>query len=204
MTLLRPGGPQRDEVARELIALEQQLVARPTDEATVSAASRAQLFEARTWVTRPRPGVDRMASAWLIRTFIDAHARFVFADEPTPDQVAFDMYEGDFTHQGDACTFEVLLRRFRIDDKAVRHIAEVVHDLDLEDDKYRHPEGGTVGLMVEGVRDAHLDDARALEAGITLFATLHRGLLQGGGAESPVVRRAPSRRAAAPTKRGKR
>jgi hypothetical protein len=195
------GGPLRDEVARELIALEQQLIGRPTVAATAPAMSTAQLFEARTWVTRPRPGVDRMASAWLIRTFIDPNARFVFADQPAPDQVAFDMYEGDFTHQGDACTCEVLVRRFRIDDKAVRRVAEVVHDLDLKDDKYRHAEGGTVGVLVDGVCNAEPDDARALEAGITLFAALHRGLQMGGGAETAPARSAPARRAGARTKR---
>ena len=176
------GGPLRDEVALDLAALEQRLVGPPAQPAA-APRSPAQLFEARTWVTRPRPGVDRMACAWLIRAYIDPTARFVFADHPAPDQIAFDMFEGDFTHQGEACTFEVLVRRFRLEDALIRRIADVVHDLDLEDDKYGHPEGATVGLLVEGLRDAQQDDGRTLEAGMTLFAALHRGLAIGGGAE---------------------
>lgn len=190
------GGPLREEVAHELSALEQRLMGRPAQTA-VAVPSSAQLFEGRTWVTRPRPGVDRMACAWLIRAFIDPNARFVFAERPAPDQIAFDMYEGDFTHQGEACTFEVLVRRFRIDDALIRRIADVVHDLDLKDDKYGHPEGATVGLLVEGLRDAHADDGQALEAGMTLFAALHRGLATSGGAErvhasGQAVRRRPT------------
>jgi hypothetical protein len=176
------GGPLRDEVALDLAALEQRLVGSPAQPAAAPRPP-AQLFEGRTWVTRPRPSVDRMACAWLIRAYIDPNARFVFADRPAPDQIAFDMFEGDFTHQGEACTFEVLVRRFRLDDPPIRRIADVVHDLDLKDDKYGHPEGPTVGLLVEGLRGAQSDDGHALEAGMTLFAALHRGLATGGGAE---------------------
>src|SRR5205814_10184716 len=93
-------------------------------------------FSGRQWMTRPRPGVDRFSSAWLIRRFIDPGAVFLFAASPDkhPDAVPFDMYQsGGFRHEGDKCTFEVLQSRFGIADPAVGRIAETVHDLDLKE-----------------------------------------------------------------------
>lgn len=136
-----------------------------------------------------------MSSAWLIRAFIDPQARFAFSGFATADQIAFDMYEGDFTHQGDACTFEVLVRRFQIDDAAVRQVAEIVHDLDLKDDKYRVPEGPTIGMLVEGVRDSQPDDARALETGMALFGALYRALATAGRSRKRTARPSAGRRA---------
>lgn len=191
------GDPLKDEVARELGALEQRVVGHSAATTPLEPpASATRLFEARTWVTRPRPGVDRMSSAWLIRTFVDPQARFVFADHAAPDQIAFDMYQGDFTHQGDACTFEVLVRRFQIDDAAVRRMAEIVHDLDLKDDKYGAPEGATIGRLVDGVRESQPDDAHSLEVGVALFGALHRAFISGGRAGTRSAKRARSRRAA--------
>lgn len=132
----------------------------------------------RTWVTRPRPGVDRFASAWLVRRFIDGDAQFAFADAPTdrPEAVPFDMYEAGFRHEGDRCTFEVLVLRFDIRDAAVRRIGEVVHDIDLKDDRYRAPQAPTINALVDGLRAAYTDDAALLEQGIRLFDALYRGL----------------------------
>ena len=192
------GGPLKDQVAGVLAALERHLV-RPTVPTAQTTA--VQRFAACTWVRRPRPGVDRMSSAWLIRTFIDPEARFVFADQPEPDQVAYDMYAGDFTHQGEACTFEVLVRRFRIADAAVRRIAEVVHDLDLNDAKYLHPEAQTIGLLVEGVRESQPDDRRALEVGISIFAAFHQGVTAGGTQGSSPRRSRLKPKGPAPAKR---
>ncbi len=101
-----------------------------------------QAYRHRVWVTRPRPGVDRFASAWLIRRFIDRDATFAFAAAPDkyPEAVPFDMYQsGGFRHDGDRCTFEVLHDRFGIRDPAVARIAEVVHDIDLKEDRYTSP-----------------------------------------------------------------
>src|SRR6185503_19854895 len=93
-------------------------------------------FQNRRWVTRRRPGVDRMSSAWLIRRFIDPKATFAFVDTPSADEVPFDMYSGDFSHHGDRCTFEVLVDRFGIADPAVRRIGLIVHDLDMKESKH--------------------------------------------------------------------
>ena len=131
----------------------------------------------RTWVTRPRPGVDRFASAWLIRRFVDPHATFVFAESPAhhPDAVPFDMYQnGGFKHEGDQCTFEVLQRRFGIIDHAVQNIAKLVHDLDLKDDRFKHPHRATIGALVEGLRTSIADDGKLLEQGIVLFEALYQ------------------------------
>ncbi len=134
-------------------------------------------YQHRTWVTRPRPGVDRFSSAWLIRRFIDPSARFGFATSPekAPDAVPFDMYQsGGFRHEGDRCTFEVLQSRFAIKDAAVRRIAEIVHDLDLKDDRYQSPDAPTVGKLVEGLRASISDDAQLLIQGIALFEALYQ------------------------------
>jgi hypothetical protein len=131
----------------------------------------------RTWVTRPRPGVDRFSSAWLIRRFVDPDARFVFAESPAqnPDAVPFDMYQsGGFRHEGDECTFEVLQRRFGIIDHAVQDIAKVVHDLDLKDDRFKHPHRATLGALVEGLRTSIDHDGKLLEQGIVLFEALYQ------------------------------
>lgn len=140
-------------------------------------------YRNRVWVTRPRPGVDRFASAWLIRRFIDRDATFVFATDPArfPDAVPFDMYvAAGFKHQGELCTYEVLQREFAVDDSAVRRIAEIVHDVDLKEDRYRSPETLTVRRVVDGLRAALGDDATLMEHGITFFEALYQSFQSTG------------------------
>ena len=135
-------------------------------------------FRRRRWLTRHRPGIDRMASAWLIRRFIDPHAVFVFAapDAPRePGVVTFDMFEGDFSHEGDRCTFEVLCARFGVNEARLRDIAELVHDLDLKDARFGRPEAALLGALVEGLRQLHQRDDELLEHGIALFEALYQG-----------------------------
>jgi len=126
-------------------------------------------YRARTWVTRAGAHVDRMASAWLIQRFIDPEATFAFVTtkqyEPKEGEVRFDMFDADFTHEGDRCTFEVLLDRMGLDDPALRAIAEVVHDIDLKDTKFDRPETGGIAVLVAGIAMAHRDDeARIVRA----------------------------------------
>jgi hypothetical protein len=135
-------------------------------------------FQKRRWLTRPRPGIDRMASAWLIRRFIDPHAVFLFGDvtDTRPrNVVTFDMFGGDFTHHGEHCTFETLCARFALADDRLREIAELVHDLDLKDGRYGRPESPLLGRLVEGLRALHEDDATLLEQGIAMFDALYHG-----------------------------
>lgn len=134
-------------------------------------------YRNRVWVTRPRPGVDRFSSAWLIRRFIDRDAKFAFAAAPDrfPDAVPFDMYHaGGFKHDGDLCTFEVLQDRFGIRDVAVKRIAEIVHDIDLKEDQYTSPHTATVANLVEGLRASIPDDAKLLEQGVVMFEALYQ------------------------------
>jgi len=115
-----------------------------------------------------------MASAWLIRRFIDPAATFAFVERPAADDVPFDMYIGDFSHHGNSCTLEVLARQFRITNVAVRRIAEIVHGLDMRDNRYGAAEAVAVGRMVDGLRQLHADDAALLEQGIAMFEALAR------------------------------
>lgn len=136
-------------------------------------------YQQRTWVTRKRPFIDRMASAWLIRRFIDRAAKFRFIDEKDLDslakgEVAFDLQGGEFTHHGDLCTFEVLIRSFGIKDRPVRKIAEIVHDLDLKDDKYGHRETSGIEEVLSGIRKTVKGDAEMLERGMTVFEMLYQ------------------------------
>lgn len=152
-------------------------------------------YTARTWITRPRPGVDRMSSAWLIRRFIDPDARFAFASEPPPagdkKRVAFDMFGVAFGHQGERCSFEVLCDHFGITDKAVRQIAKIVHDVDLKDDRYNLPEAPVVARMVEGLRASYADDQALLTHGMAMFAALYESMTPG---RTPAPRRRRARR----------
>ncbi len=138
-----------------------------------------------TWMTRPDVGVDRIASAWLIKRFIDPKARFAFGDA-RDGAVTFDMFEGDYTHEGDRCTFEVLLRRFGLEqDSALRAIADMVHDVDVKDGKFGRDETPGFERMIAGIvkRNAH-DDAR-IERGGELLNDLYESIRQ-----SPPVRSA--------------
>jgi hypothetical protein len=138
-----------------------------------------ETYRNRVWVTRPRPGVDRFASAWLIRRFIDRDAKFVFAAAPDryPDAVPFDMYHaGGFKHDGDLCTFEVLRDRFSIRDTNVKRIGEIVHDIDLKEERYKSPHVATVAALVDGLRASIPEDAKLLEQGIVMFEALYQSL----------------------------
>jgi len=131
----------------------------------------------RTWVTRTGIFVDRIASAWLIRRFIDRDARFKFVDpsahRAAPRDLRFDMFEGEFTHDGDRCTFETLLSRFAIRDPALRAIAEIVHDIDLKDAKFGRDEAPGIERVLAGIAaDNRADEAR-LERGSLLFDELY-------------------------------
>lgn len=136
-------------------------------------------FRRKVWITRKRPFIDRMASAWLIRRFVDPEGTFRFIDEKeqkrfSTGEVAFDMQGGAFTHHGELCTFEVLVRSFGIKDKAVRKIAEVVHDLDLKDDKYGNAAGSGIEDVLTGIRKTVKDDAEMLEKGIAVFEMIYQ------------------------------
>ena len=134
-------------------------------------------FKGRTWVTRKGVFVDRIACAWLIRRFIDPAAGFRFVagkqHTPGPKEVRFDMFEGEFTHEGDRCSFEVFQDRFFPKDPALASIGRIVHDLDLKDAKFGLPETAGFGGLLSGVAAAYKSDEDRLRAGGALFDHLY-------------------------------
>jgi hypothetical protein len=131
----------------------------------------------RTWVTRAQVQVDRIASAWLIKRFIDREARFKFVPSsgyrPEPDELRFDMFEGEFTHQGDRCTFEVLLAHAGLTDAALTAIGEIVHDIDLKDDRYGRAETAGVRSLIAGIATPGTADEQRLARGAVLLDGLY-------------------------------
>jgi hypothetical protein len=148
-----------------------------------------------TWVTRRGIHVDRMASAWLIRRFIDPKARLRFVDgrdhRPRKGEVRFDMFEAEYTHEGDLCTFEVLVQRFRLEAPALHLLAQVVHDIDLKDGKFGLPETPGIERLVAGIALAHSADEVRLECASRLFDALHAAFERLGGRALPAARAAP-------------
>ncbi|HEX5711470.1 MAG TPA: chromate resistance protein ChrB domain-containing protein [Sulfuricurvum sp.] len=144
----------------------------------VSQCNRAD-FQKKIWQTRPKPFVDRMASAWLIRTFIDPEAQFVFApmiDETKKNVITYDMDRATFTHIGDLCTFEVLVQVFSIEDTKVHYMAKIIHNLDLNDEKYLTPEADGIKLILSAIRSNGVDDIDILKKSDEIFDYLYQTL----------------------------
>jgi hypothetical protein len=129
----------------------------------------------RTWVTRPRPHVDRIASAWLIKRFIDPEATFVFAPpaEFPSDAIPFDAPNVELTHYGEDCTFETLVKRARLRDRRLARLAEIVHEADLRDGKYVQEEARGIDAAIRGFLAASPDDHQVLAHGFVLFEGLY-------------------------------
>lgn len=132
------------------------------------------------WVTRPRPHIDRIASAWLIKRFYDPSATFEFADAADASRkgIPFDVLGAEFGHHGDDCTFETLVKRFRINDRRVKLIAEIVHEADLHDGKFSRNEAAGLDLAINGLVEAIPDDHDLLARGSALFEGLYAVLKQ--------------------------
>jgi hypothetical protein len=169
----RAPGRASAEAALRRLASRRKVKPEPTGKGRLSAAA----HRGRTWVTRQGIHVDRIASAWLIRGFIDAKARFKFVPgksyEPGAGELRFDMFEGEFTHEGENCSFETLVERFGLEDTALRAVAEIVHDIDLKDRKYKREEAAGIDRLIVGICMSHKDDRGRLEAGSTVFQSLY-------------------------------
>lgn len=141
-------------------------------------------FSGLTWLTRKRPFVDRMASAWLIRRFIDPGATFLFKDEnelkdlTSEQEVSYDVRNGDFTHVEDLCTFEVLTKSFGLVDKGLDALARIVHDIDIKDGKFAAPEAHVIEMIIKGIRNRALPDSETLEQGIAIFEALYLSITE--------------------------
>ena len=191
------GSPGRDRVAIVLDQWQRRHLDATQPKTAAPSKTATQGYRGRLWVTRPRPGVDRMSSAWLIRRFIDQDAQFSFhadKDSIPDDAVPFDMFGVDLSHQGDGCTFETLCDVFGIAEPAVKRIATIVHDLDLKDDRFGAPEAPTIGAVIEGLQMANGDDAALLEQGMTLFESLYRAFERSSRPSRPDSRRHQKRR----------
>jgi hypothetical protein len=170
------GTPGRDRVADLLARIEHgtrrgDVMKTITRSAILDPAG----YRGKAWLTRPRPGVDRMSSAWLIRRFIDPDATFIFGDpSKAPAAIPFDTFEAEFGHRANHCTFETLCERFGVADPAVQWIARIVHDLDLKENAFNEPDAATVGRMVEGLRRSQPDDQALLVQGIATFEALYQ------------------------------
>ena len=149
-----------------------------------SGGSRTERARGRIWVTRRGVFVDRIASAWLIRRFIDPAARFKFvapeAYSPRKGELRFDMFEAEYTHEGDRCTFETLVRRFRCRDAALRAIGEIVHDIDCKDAKFGRAESTGVERLLAGIARKHATDATRLRLGAAVFDNLYQSFTNKG------------------------
>ena len=164
------------EATTGLLSLVEDLV-QGVEEAPKKPLPTPEAPKGATWVTRAGVMVDRIASAWLIRRFIDPAARFKFVTgrgyRPRDGELRFDMAGAEFTHDQGRCTFEVLVDRFRLRDSALKPIAEIVHDLDLEDGRYNRPEAAGVGRMIVGLSIAKQSDETRIVQGAALFESLY-------------------------------
>src|SRR2546425_2098115 len=155
----------------------------PASKATRSITKSGTLdlanYQGRRWMTRRNLHIDRLASAWLIRQFIDKHPRFYFVAESdtVESATAFDMYGAEFTHHGEDCTFETMLKRFGLSgSKGLREIAEIVHDIDLKDAKFHRLEAAGLNAIINGLSEVLRDDRKLLQQCIVIFDGLY-GLL---------------------------
>jgi hypothetical protein len=200
------GSAGRDRVVASIRQIEDRANAGAREHRSTGNSDGPTSFHGSLWVTRPRPGVDRMSSAWLIRRFIDPNARFDFVahrEQAPKDSVPFDMFGVDFTHHGDSCTFEFLCERFNLAEPALGRIAAIVHDLDLKDGRFGAAEGPAIGAVIDGLRLAQPDDAELLSEGITLFEALYRAFEQAMRTSGPRrVARTATRKRSANRKRG--
>jgi hypothetical protein len=140
--------------------------------------SRRREYVGRIWLTRPRPQIDRVASAWLIRKFIDPKAKFVFGTDlkKFPDAIPYDMFEVEFSHRGEDCTFETLMKCFGIEDRAVQAISEMVHDADLEDGKFKRFDCIGIDRILCGWGKLNWPDEQILARGFELFDSVYATL----------------------------
>ncbi len=172
------GAPEASATESLLREIERRLdEANPAVKAISNEKRVSDRPRGKTWVTRKGVYIDRIASAWLIRRFIDPKAKFKFVPgrghKPARNELRFDMFDGEYTHEGERCTFEVLLERFALREPALLAIAEIVHDLDMKDEKHGRPETAGIEQVVAGIAMAHKEDDVRIERGSAVFDDLY-------------------------------
>jgi hypothetical protein len=169
------GSPLRTRVESLLNRADQSKAAKPER----GHKGKADEYANRRWITRPRPGIDRVSSAWLIRRFIDPKAKFLFGADPAAhtDAIPFDMFGPQgFGHRGEDCTFETLCKQFAIKEARIKRIAEIIHDADLGDEKFARPEGIGLDRVLNGWAKQELPDEELLQRGMDLIEGLYESL----------------------------
>lgn len=166
---------RRRAAAEEIVA---RLEARVAGKAPPESAGGVETLTGHIWVTRERLFVDRLACAWMVKRFVDPDARFKFVPahdyRPLPGELRFDMYEGEIGHEGDRCSMEVLIGRAGLDgDRALAAIAEIIHDIDLKDDKFGRPETAGIGHLLRGVCAPERSDEHRIARASAIFNDLY-------------------------------
>ena len=168
--------PLRSRLETLLAQAEESSAAEPEKASDI----RNKSYQEKVWITRPRPGIDRVSSAWLIREFIDKKATFLFDNDPNlhPSAVPFDMFQTakGFGHRGDDCTFETLCKVFAIRERRIRVIAQIIHDADLEDSKFGRPEGIGLDRTLIGWAKQGLSDEELLRRGMEMIEGLYASM----------------------------
>lgn len=171
------GAPGREAASGLVSGIEARIRGKKAGAPSQTRTDRENL-RGKIWVTRKGIHVDRMASAWLIRRFIDRDADFKFVPakgyKPLAGEVRFDMFEAEYTHEGDRCTMEILIEHLAIADPALKLIAEIVHDIDLKDSKFGHPETTGIERLIAGIAMSHKDDETRLSRGSAVFDDLYQ------------------------------
>jgi hypothetical protein len=174
------GAPGREAAEGLLSEAEQTLLAENQEAELERPQKKKKATHPRgaTWVTRTGIHVDRIASAWLIRRFIDSDATFKFVPakgyQPLAGELRFDMFEAEYTHEGDRCTFEGLLKKFGIEDQALEPLGEIIHDLDFKDEKFGRDEAPGIARLLAGLYETEESDSKRLKHGGELFETLYQ------------------------------
>jgi hypothetical protein len=170
--------PEGTQVGARLARMADALVSGESRLASIEPVAVTSL-RGRRWVTRPRPHVDRLACIWLIRRFIDPAASIRFGDSAQDDEITFDMRDATFGHRGNRCSFETMLAELSLDDPALRAMAEIVHEIDLQDGLYQPPEVPGVDAILKGWLIADYTDAELEAHGTALFEGLYDTLKEG-------------------------
>jgi hypothetical protein len=171
--------PEGGLVASHLARIAQALAAGEVSAASIVPAA-LEAYRDRRWVTRPRPHVDRLACIWLIRRFIDPTAIIRYANRPDADEVAFDMRDGAFSHRGNLCTFETMVVAFGLQEPSLRLMGEIVHEIDLRDGRYAHPETAVIDAVLKGWLLMGFSDQELEAHGVALFEGLYAAFARGG------------------------
>lgn len=183
--------PQKERVSQKIELIRQKLErwskSPKREPRAIHKIYRVKDYVGKKWITRKDVYIDRIASAWLIRRFIDPKAKFVFlaknTDKIPNDTIPFDMYGAEFTHHGDDCTFETLIKAFDLQDPALQPIAEIVHDIDLRNNKYDRKETEGIEQIIKGLKQQYKGDNKLLEKGMEIFDILYQCYTSSGKGE---------------------